>query len=148
LVPAIRWIPSGKKSAVRRAQLLKFQPPVFRYYYIGKQAMNLQSHADRRVHRRRPAPASVRVEHLASHRQFPARAVDASAGGMLMYVPATTPVKVGQTIRLAINDVAPPDLAGLAGADLPATIRRVDRHALINVGHLAIGVEFDQPIEA
>jgi len=90
----------------------------------------------------------VRVEHLASRRQFPARAVDASAGGMLMYVPAATPVKVGQAIRLAINGVVPPDLAGLAGADLPAIIRRVDRHALLNIGHLAIGVEFDQPIEA
>ena len=65
-----------------------------------------------------------------------------------MYVPAATPVKIGQAIRLAISGVAPPDLAGLAGADLAATIRRVDRHALINVGHLAIGVEFDQPIEA
>ena len=65
-----------------------------------------------------------------------------------MYVPAATPVKVGQSIRLAINDVTQPDLARLTGVDMPATIRRVDRHALIDIGHLAIGVEFDQPVEA
>ncbi len=110
--------------------------------------MNVQSQAERRVHRRYPVPASVRVEHLASGRNFPARAVDASRGGMLMYVPAATPVKVGQAIRLAVSNVGQPDLTGLAGADRPATIKRVDRHALIRTGHLAIGVAFDEPVEA
>ena len=110
--------------------------------------MNVQSQADRRAHRRHPVPASVQVEHLASERQFPARAVDASLGGMLMYVPAATPVKVGQAIRVAISDVDQPDLALLAGLDLSATIKRVDRHALIKTGHLAIGIAFDQPVEA
>ncbi len=107
--------------------------------------MNVKSQANRRVYTRYPAPASVRVEHLASHRSFPARAVDASVGGMLMYVPAATPVKVGQTIHLAISDVGQPNLADLAGAGMSATIKRVDRHALIKTGHLAIGVEFDKP---
>ncbi len=109
--------------------------------------MNVQSHANRRNYRRYPVPVKVQVEHLASHREFPARAIDASAGGMLMYVPAAAPVKVGQAISLAISDVNQPDLTGLAGQERSATIRRVDRRALISAGHLAIGVAFDEPLD-
>ena len=110
--------------------------------------MHADSSADRRVYRRYPAPISVRVEHVASKREFPARAVDVSRGGMLMYVPAATPVKVGQAIRLTMKGVDQPELAGLSGQFLPAMIKRVDRHVLIKIGHLAIGVEFDEPVEA
>ncbi len=110
--------------------------------------MHVDSSADRRVYRRYPAPVSVRVEHVASKREFPARAVDVSRGGMLMYVPAATPVKVGQAVRLTMKGVDRPELAGLSGQFLPAIIKRVDRHALIKIGHLAIGVEFDEPVEA
>jgi len=109
--------------------------------------MNVKSQAERRVHRRYPVPTSVHVEHAASERTFPARAVDASCGGMLLYVPATTPVEVGQELRLTMSDVNQPQLVRMTGQYLSAKVRRVDRHALIRTGHLAIGVEFDEPIE-
>ncbi|MBS3733924.1 MAG: PilZ domain-containing protein [Phycisphaerae bacterium] len=99
---------------------------------------------ERRRHRRHPLATSVTFHHGPSHRQFPARCVDVSAGGVKLHVPAATPVRPGQPIRLRVDGVYRPEFASLANQELPATIVRVDRIAMVRTGHLAVGVRFDE----
>ena len=91
---------------------------------------------DRRRHRRQPLSAGVQFHHGPSSRDFPGRCVDVSDNGMLLYVPAATPVQAGQAIRLRIG--------GTEQSDQPvqATIVRVDRHRLLSMGYVAVGIEF------
>jgi c-di-GMP-binding flagellar brake protein YcgR len=98
--------------------------------------------ADRRQFPRRPLAIGVRFHHEPTGRDFPARCIDISAGGMLMYVPATTPVLPGQQIRIDLTGVTGPDTAALASPDTPAEVVRVDRRKLIPLGRIAIGVKF------
>ena len=102
---------------------------------------------DRPVKERRFSPryqlaAGVRFFHGPSGRDLPGRCVDISRGGLLMYVPAASPVRPGQTIRLTLGAISLPDLAGLSGAPIEGTIVRVDRGSLLAEGHLAVGVRF------
>jgi len=98
--------------------------------------------AERRKHQRYPLPTSVSFFHAPSQRDFPGRCVDVSVGGLLMYVPATVPIHPGQPVRMSVGSVSRPELAGLSGKPLDATIVRVDRHNLLNMGQLAVGVRF------
>jgi c-di-GMP-binding flagellar brake protein YcgR len=98
--------------------------------------------ADRRQHARHPLTTSVQFFHGPSRREFPARCANISAGGLMMYVPAATPVQPGQPIRVNIGDVSRPELAGLGDGPRDATIVRVNRDALFIAGHLAVGVRF------
>jgi len=61
-----------------------------------------------------------------------------------MYVPAAAPVQPGQTVRLTLGGIDARELAGLSGTPIEGTIVRVDRHALLAEGHLAVGVRFAQ----
>lgn len=60
-----------------------------------------------------------------------------------MYVPAKAPLKVGDVLRLQTG-VNGPGVAGLGEKPLTATIVRMDRHALLTLGHVAVGVRFHQ----
>jgi c-di-GMP-binding flagellar brake protein YcgR len=104
--------------------------------------MNATPSKERRAYPRFPLTTSVGFYHGPSHRDFPARCIDISRGGMLMYVPATTPVQPGQPVRLAVGSVSHPDFARLGRKPLDAVIVRVDRGALLAEGHLAVGVRF------
>jgi len=97
---------------------------------------------DRRQHARRPLAASVQFHHAPSKRDFPGRCVDVSEGGMLLYVPANTPIQAGHPIRLRMPK--PPPAAGDDPTYEPvdATVVRVDRHGLLSMGHIAVGVKF------
>jgi c-di-GMP-binding flagellar brake protein YcgR len=97
---------------------------------------------DRRQHVRQPLALSVRFEHLPSRREFKARCVDISRGGLLLYVPATVPVQVGHPIRLALKGMKKPEFEDLSDKTFEAHVVHVDRHTLIPMGHLAIGVRF------
>ena len=99
---------------------------------------------DRREHPRHPLATSVQFFHGPSQRDFPARCANISFGGMLMYVPAATPVQPGEPVRLSMGGIGRPEFARLAKGPLDATIVRVDRRALIQEGHIAIGVRFAQ----
>ena len=88
---------------------------------------------------------TVQFYHGPSRREYPARSVDISHGGMLMYVPAGVPVARGQPIRLTIGSHGRPELAGLGNKPLDATIVRVDRKGMIELGHLPVGVRFSLP---
>ena len=99
---------------------------------------------ERRVSPRYGATAGVRFFHEPSSRDFPARCVNLSTGGLLMYVPAAAPVRPGQTVRLTLGQVDLPELAGLSAARVEAQIVRVDRNALLAEGHLAVAVRFAQ----
>jgi len=98
---------------------------------------------DRRAHTRYPLATSVEFHHGPSQRNFPARCVDISAGGMLMYVPAATPVQPGHPVRLQMGAVSRPEFAGLADKPISATVVRVDRRSILSSGHLAIGLRFN-----
>ncbi len=96
--------------------------------------------AERRQHQRCPMTGPVEFHHEASGRDFTARGVDVSAGGMLMYVSAVTPVKPGQPIRVKARGVT--QTQPTAKGEVPAEIVRVDRYKLLSVGQVAIGVKF------
>jgi len=98
--------------------------------------------ADRRQHQRYPLATSVQFYHGPSQREFPGRCIDISHGGMLMYVPAKTPVQPGHPIRLSVGSVSRPEFAGLSETPLEATIVRVNRNALLAAGYVAVGVRF------
>ena len=95
--------------------------------------------AERRVHRRHPFAGRVSIFHEPTQRVLPARSVDISEGGMLMYVPVSTPVKPGQPIRLSVEGAGPPEFGP---EPVDCRIVRVDRHSLTTQGHLAVGVQF------
>jgi len=101
--------------------------------------------SDRRKHLRHPLATTVQFFHGPSRREYPARSVDISQGGMLMYLPASVPVARGQGIRLTIGSHGRPELAELSNRPLAATVVRVDRRRLLELGHLPVGVRFDLP---
>ena len=97
---------------------------------------------ERRQHQRYPVATSVQFYHGPSQRDFPGRCCDISAGGMLMHVPATTPIQPGHTLRLSMSALPRPEFAKIAGQPLQATVVRVDRQSLVTTGHVAVGVRF------
>jgi c-di-GMP-binding flagellar brake protein YcgR len=104
--------------------------------------MGVTTTADRRMHPRHPLATSVQFHHAPSRRQFPGRCVDISAGGMKMYIPASTPVQPGHSVQLQMGSVNRPELAGLGAGPVSASVVRVDRHNLLANGHLAVGLRF------
>jgi len=83
---------------------------------------------------------SLQFHHGPTKRRVPARSVDVSKNGMLMYVPATTPVRAGQDIYVNMSGVG----VGATSEREPvqATIVRVDRQKMTSKGYLGIGVRF------
>ena len=97
---------------------------------------------DRRAYPRHPLASGVQVHHGPSGRQFAARCQDVSGGGMLLYVPAVMPVKTGDSVRVAVDQVDRPDFADLGDGPIAASVARVDRTRLLDVGQVAMGVRF------
>ena len=104
--------------------------------------MNNSKPADRRKHQRYPLATSISFHHCPTQRDFPGRSVDISEGGLLMYVPATVPVHAGQYISVRVGGTGRPEFAGHGEDPINATVVRVDRHQLLAVGHIAVGVQF------
>ncbi|HET6430198.1 MAG TPA: PilZ domain-containing protein [Phycisphaerae bacterium] len=100
---------------------------------------------ERRQHIRHPMATTVEMYHGPSGRQFTARTVDMSRGGVLIYLPAATPVAPGHPVLLSIGSPGRPELGGLCDQPVEATIVRVDRNGLLQHGHLPVGVRFTQP---
>ena len=59
-----------------------------------------------------------------------------------MYVPVGTPVSPGQPIRVTLGSHSRPEFAGLSEQPVDATIVRVDRRKMIDIGHMPVGVRF------
>lgn len=104
--------------------------------------MDSTADIERRRHTRYPLATSVQFYHGPTQHNYPGRCVDISEGGMMMYVPASAPVHTGQPIQLTVGCVNRPEFAGLSENPLDATIVRVNRQALVSMGHAAIGVRF------
>ena len=98
--------------------------------------------SERRMYPRYPLPTSVQFHHGPSRRDFPARCANISEGGMLMYVPVTSPVQPGHPISVTIGSVSRPEFAALSERPVDATIVRVDREALLEEAHLAVALRF------
>lgn len=97
---------------------------------------------ERRQHPRYPLATSVQFFHGPSRHDYPGRCRDLSDGGLLMYVPAASPVQPGHPIRLTVGSVSRPEFSRLSERPLDATIVRVDRDELLASGYLAVGVRF------
>ena len=108
--------------------------------------MDEQPSTDRRQHVRYPLATTVQFYHCASRREFPARSIDISAGGILVYVPTGTPVAPGQPIQLKLGAQSRPEFARLSDRPLDATVVRVDRQKILSLGHLPVGIRFSQPV--
>ena len=61
-----------------------------------------------------------------------------------MYVPVTTPVKVGQPLQVSVGGASRPEFARLGERPVPGAIVRVDRHCLLEEGYVAVGVRFTE----
>ena len=95
---------------------------------------------ERRRHARYPMSTSLQFHHGPSKREVPARSVDVSESGMLMYVPATTPVRAGQAVYVNLADIGGRPVTD--AAPVQATIVRVDRAEMTGKGYLGIGIRF------
>jgi len=107
--------------------------------------MERQPSTDRRQFPRHPLATTVNFYHGPTRREYPARSVDISHGGMLVYLPAAAPVAPGQTIRVTIGSHGRPELSELSNRPLQATVVRVDRRGMLALGHLPVGVRFVTP---
>lgn len=100
--------------------------------------------AERRHSSRFPLSVSVTVHHLPSQRDFPARSVDASQGGMLLYLPAAAPMAPGQQVQVYIPSHQREELAELSERTLQAQVVRVDRQRLPALGYVPVGIKFEE----
>ena len=105
--------------------------------------MNRVQEIERRKHQRFPLCTGISFFHGPARRDFPGRSVDISESGLMMLVSPSTPVQVGQYIRVSVAAVPRPEFAGQAGQPRDATIVRVDRAGLLNTGRVSIGVKFN-----
>lgn len=116
---------------------------------------------ERRQHPRHPLCVAVELCHSPTGREYPARSVDVSQGGVLMLIPPTAPIQPGHAVRLTLRY---PDKAAEPTADrdstsaphepddtvrpfcrdipLSAEVVRVDRQQLLASGQLAVAVRF------
>lgn len=110
----------------------------------GAQTMTTEqaSASERRTTPRYNVGTRVQFYHDPTQRDFPGRSVDISAGGMLMYVPATVPVHSGQRVKVSVGLGGKPEFADLSQRPIDATIVRVDRNPLLSSGHIAVGLQF------
>ena len=105
--------------------------------------MNQNDTSERRQHPRFKLAAMVDFHHEPTDRDFPGKSVDISAGGLMMYLPATVPVQKGQGVSVTVGDHDNPEFAGL-GDEISGKIARVNRDQLLSTGNIAIGVEFNR----
>ncbi len=105
-------------------------------------AMTERLSSDRRRHLRVPLSAKVTLYHVPSKRTFPARSVDISESGMLMYVPAGTPVSLGQEVELTIEPRVTAQAAPAAQLRHGKVVR-VDRPLMLKTAHLPVAVQFE-----
>ena len=98
--------------------------------------------AERRRHPRLNCIAAVGLAHQASGREFRARCLDASVGGVLLRVPADAPLAAGQYVTVNFPAGSSTDLP-FAAAPHHGVIVRVDRSSLLAHGHNQAAVAFD-----
>lgn len=99
--------------------------------------------ADRRKHARHPLATSVEFYHEPSRKTFPGRCIDISHGGLMMFVPATAPLQAGHSIRVTVGSIDRPEFANLGQEPMAATVIRVQRHTLLSLGSVAVGIRFE-----
>ena len=104
--------------------------------------MNQEDNSERRQHPRFKLVTKVDFHHGPTDRDFPAKSVDISAGGMMMYLPATVPVHKGQSVNVTVGSSDSPEFAGL-DETIFGKITRVDREPLLATGNIAISVKFN-----
>lgn len=105
--------------------------------------MSMVPSADRRQHTRQPLAGAVVMYHQPSQRQYVARAVDISQGGMMVYMPAAAPVGAGHEVQMTITGSLRPEFEEMRNKALAAQVVRVNRRPLTTAGHVAVGVRFE-----
>ena len=109
--------------------------------------MSQASASDRRRSPRRGLAAGVTLSHQPTGRDWSARGVDISEGGMLLYISAKAPVAPGQRVELVIDERRQGQYVGLAGRAIQATIVHVEREQLPRLGYIPVGVSFARPLD-
>ena len=104
--------------------------------------MNSRQTKNRRNYERHPYSADLHFLHSTSNQYFPCRSVDVSTSGMLLQIPARSPVQVGNAIQLHVEPTGQPEWAIIDNQSIPAKIVRIDRAPLLTNGHISIGVQF------
>ena len=98
---------------------------------------------ERRATVRAATPAAAELTHPVSGKPVAARCRDVSRGGAGLILPARFPVRIGQTVSLAVIDAPDADDLGCFDSDTrPATVVRIDRESFLASGHVAVGVAF------
>jgi hypothetical protein len=87
---------------------------------------------------------NLRFHHVLSDRDFPARTVDVSDGGLLMQIPATAPLQEGHVLRFPVGEQGLADVTRDDGATMEAKVIRVEHNQLLQTGKLSVGVEFER----
>ena len=92
---------------------------------------------ERRRHPRQASRASLTLRHAASRREYPARCVDVSDGGLLAAVPITMPVRIAHEV-----EVSSFESQALPQPMQRAVVVRVERERLLGQGQLAVALRF------
>jgi hypothetical protein len=98
--------------------------------------------AERRKHPRYPLNTGLHFNHGPSHRRLPGRCENISESGLKMHVPATSPIKPGDSIQLSLGAHHRPEFAVLGDRPVDASVVRVNRHDMLTTGCLEVGVKF------
>ncbi|MHC4985302.1 MAG: PilZ domain-containing protein [Planctomycetota bacterium] len=98
---------------------------------------------ERRATARVATTAPAEITHPVTGRAVPARCRDLSRGGSALAVPPALPVRIGQTMSLAIADAPDsPELGRFDSDPRKATVVRIDRQRFLADGHVSIAVAF------
>jgi hypothetical protein len=64
---------------------------------------------------------------------------------MLLYLPVAAPVATGQAVQITLGRHGRAEFASLSDRPIPATVVRVDRGRMTDIGYLPVGLQFQPP---
>ncbi len=100
------------------------------------------SDTERRQYQRYPIVTGLHFYHGPSDCEIPARVVNISDGGVLVFVATTARVRAGHPIRMDMGWFPHPKLVCPGRHYVAGTIVRVDRSAQRSTGQMEVGIRF------
>ena len=100
------------------------------------------SDTERRQYERYPLVTGLHFYHGPSERDVRARSVTISAGGVLVFVSTTAPVRAGHPIRMNTGWIPRPELVGPGRHYVAGTVVRVDHSPQHTRGQMKVGIRF------
>ena len=106
--------------------------------------MSFEPQSERRRHPREKLEVPLRFYHASAQREFPARCIDVSGGGMRVTIPVTTPLSTGQQVQVLRASGKDVQSLFLLDDKIDATVARIDRGGLTTTGQLVVGLKFQE----